>query len=197
MPQPTRLVLASTSPYRRRLLERLRVPFEVETPDWREVRLGDPDSTVLANAAGKARAVARLRPDDLILASDQVGCCDGRILEKPGTVESARGQLALLSGREHTLHTCVFLRVPGGAESNETVVAHLLVRSLGPDEIAAYLEIDRPLDCSGSYKSEAYGIFLFEHLRCDDPTAIEGLPLIATRRLLQWAGWRIPPVEAR
>jgi len=185
------LVLASTSRYRRALLERLRIPFEVVAPCWSEVRLVEPDATVLANALGKARSVAQLRPAAAILASDQIAWCAGRTLEKPGTPEAARAQLEWLAGREHSLHTCVVLRMPDGRELQETVAARLHIRALRPEEIDVYVASDLPLDCAGSYRTEALGIVLFDWMRCDDPTAIEGLPLIATRRLLEEAGWRL------
>jgi len=183
------LILASTSRYRKALLERLRIPFDVLAPHWDEVRLADPDLTVIENAMGKARAAALERPDAAILASDQVAFCQGRILEKPGIEERAREQLMWLSGREHTLHTCVLLRTPDGFERSETVVARLRIRLLDEAEIAAYVGAERPFDCAGSYKSEGLGIVLFDYMRCEDPTAIEGLPLIATRRILEDAGW--------
>ena len=197
MAQRPILILASTSPYRRALLERLRVPFEVMAPPWDEVRLNDPDTTVSANALGKARAAAEDRPGAVILASDQVAWCDGQILEKPGTPEAACRQLALLAGREHELYTCVALRTPDGREREETVVAHLRMRSLSPEQIASYVQLDAPLDCAGSYKCEGYGIVLFDSLRCEDPTAVEGLPLISTRRLLEEAGFDCLPVAGR
>jgi septum formation protein len=190
------LVLASTSRYRKALLERLRVPFEVVAPGWDEVRLDDPDLTVLQNARGKAGVAAMARPRAAILASDQVAYCDGRILEKPLAEEAACEQLAWLSGKEHTLHTCVLLRTPDGIERFETAVARLRVRTLGADAIAAYVRADLPLDCAGSYRSEGFGIVLFDYLQCEDPTAIEGLPLVATRRLLEEAGWRLLPPAA-
>ncbi len=170
------------------------MPFETLAPAWEEVRLGDPDGTVRANTFGKVRAAAAIRPEAAILASDQVGWCAGRILEKPGTPETAREQLAWLAGREHTLHTCVVLRVPDGSEREQLVVARLRVRPLRPDQIDAYVRLDTPLDCAGSYKTESLGIALFDSMRCDDPTAIEGLPLISVCRLLRDAGWEIPPV---
>lgn len=188
------LILASTSRYRRALLERLRISFEALAPAWDEIRLGDPDGTVRANALGKARAAARNRPDAAILASDQVGWCAGRILEKPGTPDAAREQLAWLAGREHTLHTAVALLTPSGDETLEIIVARLRVSPLRPDQIASYVRLDDPLDCAGSYKTESLGIALFDSMECDDPTAIEGLPLIAVCRLLRSAGWEIPPV---
>lgn len=187
------LILASTSRYRRALLERLGVPFETLAPAWEEVRLDDPGPTVRANALGKARAGARVRPEAAILASDQVGWCAGRILEKPGTADAACAQLAWLAGREHTLHTSVVLLMPDGLEVEETVVARLRMRALTAGEIEDYVRLDRPLDCAGSYKTESLGISLFEALQCDDPTAIEGLPLITVCRLLRGAGWAIPP----
>jgi septum formation protein len=183
------LVLASTSRYRKALLERLRVPFEVVAPPWTEVRLTDPGLTVLQNSMGKARAAAHERPTAAILASDQVAFCEGRILEKPGNELAACEQLAWLAGKEHELHTCVLLRTPDGVERSETNVARLRIRSLDPDEIASYVHADLPLDCAGSYRSEGLGIVLFDYIRCEDPTAIEGLSLVATRRLLEDAGW--------
>ncbi len=188
------LILASTSRYRRALLERLRVPFETLAPAWEEVRLGDADGTVRANALGKARAAAAILPGAAILASDQVAWCAGRILEKPGTPKAAREQLAWLAGREHTLHTCVVLRLPDGSETEQLVIARLRVRPLRPDQIDAYVRLDAPLDCAGSYKTESLGIALFDSMQCDDPTAIEGLPLISVCRLLRDAGWEIPPL---
>ena len=174
-------------------MERLRVPFEVLAPQWDEIRLDDADATVHANAVGKARAAAKVRPDAAILASDQVAHCEGMILEKPGTVAAASEQLGQLAGREHTLHTCVVLRLPDDRERHETVVAHLKIRRLTSEQIASYIRLDSPLDCAGSYKSEKLGITLFDYLRCDDPPPIEGLPLIATRRLLEDAGWDLLP----
>jgi len=197
MAQRPTLILASTSRYRRALLERLRVPFEVVAPAWDEVRLSDPDTTVSVNALGKARAAAKTRSDTVVLSSDQVAWCDGQILEKPGTPEAACRQLALLAGREHLLYTCVALCMPDGREREETVVAQLRMRPLSPEQIASYVRLDAPLDCAGSYKSEGYGIVLFDAVRCEDPTAIEGLPLISTRRLLEEAGWDCLPVAGQ
>lgn len=185
------LILASTSPYRRALLARLRVPFDVVAPAFEEVRLDDPDATVRTNALGKARAAAVNHPDAAILASDQVAYCEGRTLEKPGTPEVAIEQLTGLAGREHTLHTAVVLRLPDGREGEGTIVARLRIRPLTRQQIAAYVRLESPLDCAGSYKSEGLGTVLFEWIRCDDPTAIEGLPLTTTSRLLEKAGWNL------
>jgi septum formation protein len=192
MQRPT-LVLASTSPYRRALLARLRLDFDVIAPPWQEVRSTDPEATARANAIGKARAAARLRSDAIIIASDQVAFCAGMILEKPGTYERACDQLAFLAGREHTLHTCVVVRSPNGAEREKVVLARLRMRPLAGDQVRAYVRLDAPLDCVGSYKSESLGVALFDRFDCEDPTAIEGLPLIATTRLLEEAGVEVLP----
>jgi septum formation protein len=189
------LVLASTSPYRKALLARLGIPFEVLAPAWKEVRLDDPGRTASENALGKARAGARAVHGAVILASDQVAYCEGRILEKPGTVKRARTQLELLEGQEHTLHTSVAVRTPDGFERDRTVVARLRMRKLTDEKIASYIHRDMPLDCAGSYKIESLGVALFESILCDDPTAIEGLPLIATAQLLEEAGYIILPRE--
>ena len=186
------LILASTSPYRRALLERFRIPFEAVAPAWEEVRLGDPDATVRANAVGKARAGAAAFPGAAVLGSDQIAWCAGKLLEKPGLAGRAAEQLTWLAGREHTLHTCVALLTPDGREHDETVVARLWIRPLTQEQIDRYIRFDAPLDCAGSYRIESLGIVLFDRIDCADPTAIEGLPLLATRRLLEAAGWRLP-----
>jgi septum formation protein len=195
MTERPKLILASGSPYRRALLGRLGVAFETLVPTFEEVRLGDPNDTVRANAVGKARSVAVHQPNAAILASDQVAYCEGEIFEKPGTHDAACAQLGRLNGRAHTLHTCVLLRRPDGTEEEEIVIARLRIRSLSEEQISTYVRLEAPLDCAGSYKSEGLGIVLFDYLRCDDPTAIEGLPLISTRKLLERAGWKsFPPL---
>jgi septum formation protein len=187
------LVLASTSPYRRTLLDRLRIRYETIAPTWEEVRIErDPDATVRANALGKARSGSLARPGAAVLGSDQVAWCSGKLLESPGSPERAAEQLAWLAGREHTLHTCVALRMPDGQEATSTVVAHLWMRPLTQEQIDSYIRHEDPVDCAGSYKFESLGIVLFDRIACEDPTAIQGLPLIATRRLLESAGWRLP-----
>lgn len=187
------LVLASTSPYRRALLDRLRIPYEPMAPAWEEVRVEhDPGATARENALGKARSVSKLRPESVVIGSDQIAWCSGKLLEKPGSLEAAAEQLAWIAGREHSLHTCVVLRTPEGQERDATVVARLWTRHLTREQIDNYIRHDDPIDCAGSYKFESFGIVLFERVECDDPTAIEGLPLIATRRLLEWGGWVLP-----
>lgn len=193
---PVRLILASSSPYRRELLLRLRLPFETENPDFEEIpppqepaSAADVRAVVLANARGKARSLADRFPDSLILASDQLGECEGRVLSKPGSQERAREQLGFLAGREHRLHGAVVLLDAGsGREWAETTVSRLRMRKLGPGQIRRYVELDDPVHSAGSYKSECLGIALFESMQGDDPTAIVGLSLVATCRLLSEAG---------
>jgi septum formation protein len=194
MGQPE-LVLASTSPYRKELLARLRLPFTAVSPAFTEVSPPEPvtpdevRAAVLENARGKALSLGRHRPQAVILASDQLGECLGRLLRKPGTLERALEQLRFLSGKEHRLHTAVVLyQAAGEVLRTEVITSTLRIRPLPEEELRRYLEKERPLDCAGSYISEGLGIALFEYLRGDDPTAIIGLPLLATCRLLEEAG---------
>jgi septum formation protein len=190
------LILASTSPFRRELLLRLGIPFETVAPPFDEIPPppgpSSPDqirSLVLENARGKAASVGRVRPSAWVLASDQLGECEGRALSKPGTAERAVEQLSFLAGKEHRLHTAVVLRrAQDGRTEAEVVTAHLRVRPLGAFALRRYVDLERPLGCAGSYRIEGLGIALFESVRCEDPTAVIGLPLIATCRLLEWAG---------
>ncbi len=189
------LILASTSPYRRMLLERLGLPFEAVAPPFPEhgqVEIPDPSALVLANALGKARSLRAQYPRATIIGSDQAAVCNGRVLGKPGTAERAVQQLMELAGHEHTLLTAVSVITPGtppgGRELSELVTNRIRVRPLDEDEARAYVARERPIDCAGAYKSEALGIALFEHLRGDDPTAIVGLPLISLCNLLREVG---------
>jgi len=194
------LVLASTSPPRRALLERLGLPFRALPPGGREVTPAEcPDPARLAarNALGKALSLLGGQRDCLIVGSDQVVCCGGEIFGKPGSEERAVEQLLRLAGREHELLTAVaVVRAPAGAAApgddapGETALAvnQVRLRPLTRAEALAYVRADRPLDCAGAYKSEALGIALLEYLRGDDPTAVVGLPLIALSRLLRRCG---------
>ncbi|GHA69827.1 Maf family protein [Cognatilysobacter bugurensis] len=187
------LVLASTSRYRRELLERLRVPFDVAQPDVDETpRPGEaPQALAVRLADAKAGAVIRSR-DAWVLGSDQVAELDGRPLGKPGDRANAHAQLAAMSGRAVVFHTALSLRHPDGrchAACDRTLVRF---RTLDGDEIARYVEAEQPLDCAGSFKSEGLGITLFDAIETVDPTALIGLPLIATARLLREAGFRLP-----
>jgi septum formation protein len=189
------LILASTSKYRRELLARLRMPFTTASPEFVETAPPEPvtpegvRAAVLENARGKALSLRGAYPDGLILASDQLGECEGRLLQKPGTVERALEQLRLLAGREHRLHTAVvLLEAATGTVRSEVVTSPLRMRRLPEEALRRYVELERPLDCAGSYLSEGLGIVLFDYLRGDDPTAIIGLPLLAVSRLLEEAG---------
>lgn len=182
------LILASTSPYRRALVERLGLPCQSVPPPFEELRpeeIRNPAELVAANALGKARSLCARYPEGLIIGSDQVAVCEGEVLLKPGTEERAMAQLGRLAGREHTLMTAVtVIAAPTGREESASAVNRMRIRPLSPEEIRAYVTRERPVDCAGAYKSEGLGIALFEYLRGDDPTAIIGLPLIALGDLL-------------
>jgi len=190
-PSPPPLILASTSPYRRELLQRLRLPFEVVPPHADETpRPGEPPAALAARLAlDKARAVAARRPQAVVIGSDQVAELDGTPLGKPGSHAGAVAQLRAMSGRSVRFHTAVaVLRPATGFEARETVTVEVAFHPLAEDEIEAYLQAERPYDCAGSAKVEGLGIALLEEIRSEDPTALIGLPLIATARLLRAAG---------
>jgi septum formation protein len=192
---PTRppIVLASTSRYRRELLARLGLPFESVAPLFDEeaekARLAglDEEALSLALARGKAVSVARVRPEAIVIGSDQIAVIDGERLDKPGSVERASLQLARLAGRTHRLVTSTV--IARGAKVLEHVDVHALtMRALTAAQIADYVARDRPLDCAGSYKSESLGIALFERIEGEDATAVVGLPLTAVTRMLAALG---------
>lgn len=185
------LILASTSPYRRELLARLRLPFDVLAPGVDEAALAREAPTELARrlARAKAEAVAKQRPGAVVIGSDQVCELDGEAIGKPGTHERAVAQLQRLSGRQAVFHTAVcVLRHDRRYEGGALVPVRVLFRRLGAHEIEHYLRAEQPYDCAGSAKCEALGIALVEAIESDDPTALVGLPLIATARLLREAG---------
>jgi septum formation protein len=186
-----RLVLASTSKYRRMLLERLGIPFLAVSPAVDESALpGEPTATTAFRLAeAKARSVADLHPDALIIGSDQVADCGGRPVGKPGTHERAVAQLAELSGQTVIFHTgLALLDAATGQCQTALVDVRSTFRVLAPAEIEAYLRRERPYDCAGSVRSEALGIALFERIESDDPTALIGLPLIRLTSMLRAAG---------
>jgi len=189
------LVLASTSPYRRALLERLRVPFEAVAPGVDEAavkaRGGEPRRVVEELARRKAEAGRALRPDAVTIGSDQAGVLDGRVLDKPGTEAGAIAQLCALRGRHHQLVTAVTVAHPGGLVQF-TDVTTLVMRALDDDEVARYVAAERPLDCAGSYKIEGLGIALFERIESRDHTAIVGLPLLELSAALRDLGFDLP-----
>lgn len=189
-----RLILASTSAYRRALLERLGLPFDTARPDVDETPQPDEPPAALAVrlARAKAEAVASSAGDAWTIGSDQVAELDGRPLGKPGTAENAVTQLRAMSGREVRFHTALCLAGPDGRRFEHLDLTVARFRTLGEDEIARYVARERPLDCAGSFKCEGLGIALFEAIDNRDPTALVGLPLIATARLLREAGFAVP-----
>lgn len=185
------LVLASTSPYRRELLGRLRIPFEVRAPEVDEAALPDeaPRDTALRLARMKAHAVAPACPGALVIGSDQVAALDGECLGKPGTHEHAVSQLKAMRGRCVTFHTALaLLNAATGRLQLAEVPTAVYFRVSSDDEIERYLAAERPYDCTGSAKIEGLGIALVERLASDDPSALMGLPLMALTTMLRNEG---------
>jgi septum formation protein len=191
------LILASTSRYRRELLDRLRLPFEVQSPEVDETaRLGEtPVALAQRLALAKARAVAQLRPQAVVIGSDQVADLDGHALGKPHTHERAVQQLRRMRGKKVLFHTAVaVVHRAGDFEQAALCSVAVSFRNLGDDEIEYYLRTEQPYDCAGSAKCETLGIALLSAIDSDDPTALVGLPLIRTCELLRRAG--IDPLRA-
>jgi len=189
------LVLASSSQYRRSLLKRLRLPFEVAAPQVDErVEAGEtPRATALRLAQTKAGAIAAARPRDLIIGSDQVASLDGAPLGKPGNHAAALAQLHAMRGRTVEFHTaiCLFDGSRGTIEVEE-VPTSVHFRHFSDEQAQRYLEVDRPYDCAGSAKIEALGIALVERVQSTDPSALIGLPLISLVGMLMRAGVAVP-----
>ena len=189
-----RLILASTSPYRRELLQRLRLPFKTARPQADETPLpGESPAALAARLAQlKAHVVAADEPTAWVIGSDQVAELDGDPLGKPGHRQAAIAQLGAMSGREVHFHTVVALAQHDQAVQAALDVTTVRFRPLSPAEIERYVDAEQPFDCAGSFKAEALGITLFESIHSTDPTALVGLPLIATARLLRQAGFVLP-----
>lgn len=186
------LVLASTSRYRRELLERLTSSFRCIAPHVDETpRRGETPGALAARLAhAKAREVAARAPGALVIGSDQVCDVDGRAFGKPGNAARAHAQLEACSGRTALFHTAVCL-IDTRSTAREYAAldtTRVALRKLQPEEIVRYVEREQPLDCAGSFKCEALGIALFERIESQDPTALVGLPLIALCTLLRAAG---------
>jgi septum formation protein len=193
MSQPP-LVLASTSPYRRALLEQLGLTFATAAPEIDETRQPNepPETMVQRLAEAKARAVAAAHPDSLIIGSDQVACLGDQVLGKPGDRPRALAQLRAASGREVLFQTGLcLLHAPSGRARVVCEPFRVRFRSLTEAQIAAYVDREQPLDCAGSFKSEGLGIALFERLDGNDPNALIGLPLIRLIALLAEAGFDV------
>jgi len=185
------LILGSTSRYRRELLQRLRLPFEVQAPEVDETALAGELPAALAQrlALAKARAVAAGHPDAVVIGSDQVAELDGAAIGKPGTHARAVAQLRAMRGRAVVFHTAVaVLRASNGYLGTALASVTVRFRMLSDAEIERYLRVEQPYDCAGSAKCETLGIALLEAIESDDPTALVGLPLIRTSALLREAG---------
>lgn len=190
------LILASTSPHRKLLLDRLGIPFFQEAPRCNEAQFKElpyPGAAGLARllATEKANSLIAQHPLDTIIGGDQVVELEGRMLEKPGTVERAIDQLAELSGRSHQLATAVAVWDEGRLLTHVDITT-LTMRTLDLSAIKRYVEADLPLDCSGSYKLESRGITLFERVETADYTAIIGMPLMALTSMLRGIGYILP-----
>jgi septum formation protein len=198
-PNPTlsqgrQLVLGSTSRYRRELLARLRIPFEVAAPEVDETPLPGEAPAALARrlALAKARAVAERFPRAVVIGSDQVADLDGEPLGKPGTHDRAVAQLRGMRGRTVVFQTALaVVCVDSGFTAQDIAPVRVRFRDLADAEIEAYLRAEQPYDCAGSAKSEGLGIALLDAIDSDDPTALVGLPLIRTCRMLRAAGVRL------
>ena len=192
-PQNPTLILASTSKYRRELLERLRIPFEVISPKVDETPLAGESTLDLALrlAYAKAAAVSKEHPNTWVIGSDQVADLCGAAIGKPGNFERALAQLQLMRGQTVTFQTALCL-MKGDIQTTVCVPTEVSFRKLPDSVLEAYLLAEEPYDCAGSAKSEGLGISLLESIKSDDPTALIGLPLIALTGLLRDAGFAIP-----
>jgi septum formation protein len=194
---PPRLILGSTSRYRRELLTRLRLPFEVEAPGVDETpRPGEaPAALAQRLALEKARAVAARHPRDVVIGSDQVADLAGEPLGKPGDHARAVAQLQRMSGQRVVFQTALaVVRQDTGFEAVDLAAVSVTFRTLSDAEIETYLRLDEPYDCAGSARSESLGVALLSAIDSDDPTALVGLPLIRTCALLRAAG--LDPLDA-
>ena len=188
---PPKIILASSSPFRRQLMDRLRLDYEAIAPDVDESRRPDETAVeyVCRLAEAKAEAIAERVPGAVVIGSDQCALIDGQILGKPGSHENALRQLRQAQGKTVLFHTgiCV-LRPERQFRAIAEVPFEVEFRNLDDDSLERYLQVEQPYDCAGSFKAEGYGICLFERLSGEDPTALIGLPLIRLVKLLEQAG---------
>ncbi|MGB3287748.1 MAG: Maf family nucleotide pyrophosphatase [Burkholderiaceae bacterium] len=184
-----RLILASSSRYRKEMLERLCIPFAAIAPDVDESpRQGEtPAQLALRLSMAKAQAVIQTQPGAVVIGSDQVATVDGTPIGKPGSFERARRQLGQLSGRTVEFHSALCVS-DGQRYLTDDIITYCRFRTLTDDEITYYLQREQPYDTAGSAKAEGLGISLMDSMRSDDPTAIIGLPLIALARMLRAFG---------
>jgi len=188
--KPSPLILASTSVYRRELLSRLRVVFECHAPQVLEDRLlgEQPAALAVRLAALKAAAVAAAHPSAVVIGADQVAANGSSILGKPGTTANAIRDLSAASGKAVDFYTAVTILRPDGTRQDHLDLTRVQFRLLSATEIATYVELDQPLDCAGSFRSEGLGVSLFERIDSHDPTALIGLPLIFVAKALRLSG---------
>jgi septum formation protein len=188
------VILGSTSVYRRELLNRLRIPFDVQAPEVDETAISGESPLQLAQrlALAKAHAVAQKFPDSVVIGSDQVADLDGLSLGKPGNFERATLQLRQMRGKTVVFQTAVAVVCHAtGFVAQDCAAVNVVFRDLTDDEITAYLLAETPYDCAGSAKSEGLGIALLASIDNDDPTALVGLPLIRTCNMLRAAGVKL------
>lgn len=184
-----RLILASTSRYRRELLARLGLPFDVAAPGTAEVEAAGESPAAMAARLALAKARSIRAQDALVVGSDQVASLDGRILRKPGTHEAAVGQLLDCQGRSVLFHTAVAVVDTRTGNAVEHVDrTEVRFRTLARAALEQYVRLEQPLDCAGSFKSEGLGVVLFEEISSRDPTALIGLPLIFLAQALRSLG---------
>lgn len=189
------LILGSTSRYRRELVERLHIPFTCVAPDVDEAPLpGEaPGALALRLAIAKAHAVAKLHPEAIVIGSDQVSDLNGQPMGKPLVHERAVEMLRSMRGQTVMFHTAVaVVCAASGFEQSDVAVIKTVFRDLSDDEIERYLRAEQPYDCAGSAKSEGLGISLLDAIHSDDPTALIGLPMIRTCRMVRAAGIQLP-----
>jgi len=189
------IILASSSAYRKLLLERLKLEFSVFSPDIDESPLDQesPEHLVVRLAREKARAISKQSPAAIVIGSDQLAVFENRIIGKPSNDDAAVRQLRSFSGQCVQFLTAVRLCcADSGFDDGSMILTEVIFRDLSDDEIRRYVELDHPLDCAGGFKSEAAGISLLTSMRSQDPTAIIGLPLITVSALLREAGFEVP-----
>jgi len=192
--EPPKLILASSSSYRRALLERLGLPFSVAAPEIDEaIHAGElPAAAAIRLAEAKARAIAGRHPDALIIGCDQMAACDGIAIGKPRDRDDALAQLKAMRGRTIVFHTAVaLLNARSGRCQSALIDVASTFRALDDEQLEAYIDRDQPYDCAGSVKCEALGIALFSRIASDDPTALIGLPLIRLTDMLMAEGMQI------
>jgi len=183
------IVLASTSPYRRELLARLRLPFTTRSPETIENAIDGEAPAAMAARLALAKAGSIVAPNSLVIGSDQVASLEGEVLRKPGTAEVAVAQLRACRGRTVQFHTAVAVVATGSHRTLQHVdCTEVLFRRLDDAALEQYVRLESPLDCAGSFKSEGLGVALFERIHTEDPTALIGLPLIFVADALRALG---------